>query len=317
MFEFGIDGHRNRTYLNFTDAFAHPFTLDCLIQKNSSRALILIGEEPQQPNQTAFEEIMQIQNEMVAKMRAELKTGRQLTANNAYLDHLVSQRTDELVEHQKRLREMLVELTLVEQRERQKLAADLHDYQAQLLIACKLKLAQLDRTTLPSGSSNLLQHVNDIIEQSLTFTRTLIADLHPVVLQHHGLLTGLQYLSNEMKKFGLAVSRPDSVPPVAVSEEIGILVYKTVRELLMNVLKHSKVKQATIHWETPSPDNLLIRVMDSGIGFDPTTSQLHQKPGHLGLFFYQERIKAVRGHLEITSSPQQGTCITLHIPLAP
>jgi signal transduction histidine kinase len=308
---------RTRVRLNVIDSSQMPHTLDCMIQPHRGQTFIFIGEEPQRINQTAIEELMKIQNEMTVTMREELKSGKRLSENNRYLDDLVTERTAELVRHQERLRAMLVELTLVEQCERQKLANDLHDYLAQMLIACRLKLSEMTDEGNPAQSSRLIHDVDDILDQSLTFTRTLIAGLNPAVLQHQGLMSALCWLANDLRRLGLNISRPSDIPTITVPEEIGILVYKTVRELLLNVLKHSGVKDVLLQWECPSDHDLIIRVMDSGKGFDPAIKQFEQEPGHLGLFFYRERIKAVNGHLDIISISNEGTTVTIKIPLSP
>ncbi|HBP90547.1 MAG TPA: hypothetical protein DD706_22995, partial [Nitrospiraceae bacterium] len=242
----------HRLHVNFLDSCQNPHTFDCLVQKNSSRAIILIGEEPEKFNQRAFVELMQIQNEMTVKIREEVKSGGRLSENNTYLTQLVTERTKDLVDHQEQLRAILVKLALVEQRERQNLANDLHDYLAQMLIACRLKLHQIDQKNSPPSYSTLIQEVDGIIDQSLTFTRTLIADLNPDILHHQGLLAALDYLSEDMQRFGLQVARPQIIPPVKVADDISVVVYKTVRELLFNVLKHAGVTHASLHWECPS-----------------------------------------------------------------
>lgn len=316
ILEEGISSHSNRMRLNFLDSSGIPHTLDCLVQKNSADTIILIGEAPEKFNQRAFVELMQIQNEMTVKMREEVKSGNRLSENNSYLNQLVTERTKDLVYHQEQLRAMLVKLALVEQLERQNLATELHDFLAQMLFACRLKLGQMDQEIIPPAYSRLIQEVDGIIDQSLTFTRTLISNLSPAILHDQGLLSALAGLTADMQTFGLIVSKPQTIPEVKVSDEISLVVYKTVRELLFNVLKHAGVQEALIHWECPSEQELLIRVTDSGKGFDPVVNQLEQKPGHLGLFFYRERIKAVKGQLEIISSPQFGTTVTITIPLS-
>ncbi|MEO6203689.1 MAG: antibiotic biosynthesis monooxygenase [Nitrospirales bacterium] len=317
IFENGTPNHHERVQLNFIDSSQNPHTFDCLVHKNSSQAIILIGEEPEKFNQRALVELMQIQNEMTVKMREEVKSGNRLSENNSHLNQLVTERTKDLVYHQEQLRAMLVKLALVEQHERQNLANDLHDYLAQILIACRLKLGQIDHGSTPASHSKVIQEVDGLIDQSLTFTRTLISDLNPTILHHHGLLTALKYLSQDMQRFGLTVTSPETIPPVRLAEDISVVVYKTVRELLFNVLKHAGVTTASIYWELPSEQALLIRVNDSGKGFDPETRQLEQERGHLGLFFYRERIRALKGQFEITSSAKMGTTITIIVPPSP
>lgn len=157
IFENGTSNHHERVQLNFIDSSQNPHTFDCLAQKNSSQAIILIGEEPEKFNQRAFAELMQIQNEMTVKMREEVKSVNRLAENNSYLNQLVTERTKDLVYHQEQLRAILVKLALVEQQERQNLANVLHDYLAQMLIACRLKLGQIDHEPTPPSHSKVIR----------------------------------------------------------------------------------------------------------------------------------------------------------------
>ena len=307
--------YNKRVRLNFVDSFNMPHTLDCLIQNCPSKAFTLVGEEPQDFNQTRFEELMSIQNEMTVMRREELKNAKRLLENNEFLDRIVTERTKELQLHKQKLRALLVELTLIEQRERQKLASDLHDLLAQLLVACTIELSQIDKSGMSSQNQDIVEMIDTMLDRALTFTRTLIADLHPTILQHKGLLAALQWLASDMLRFGLLVAAPQDVRSVRITEEMSVLLYKTVRELFFNVLKHSGAKTASIHWECESDRELLIRIKDSGKGFDLQTKILEQAPGHLGLFYYQERLEAIGGALDIVSSPDAGTTVTIKVLL--
>lgn len=302
---------KKRLRLNFVDSSTVPHTFDCLIQKHSSNSFTLIGEEPQTSNQTAFEELMSIQNELTVTMRKEEKISGQLSQTNRQLGHDLKDRTKELIEYQEKLRSTLLELTLVQDRERKKLANDLHDFLAQLLVTCKLKLNQIDQQSIPVQPFHVMKNVEEIIDQSLLYTRTLISELYPTSLQHLGLFQTLRWLAKDMQRFGLIVSIPEDIPSVQVSEHVRIMIYKSVREALFNVLKHAEVNEASIHWTCASEFDFLIRIIDAGKGFDPKSMEREQEPGHLGLFFYQEQIKSLQGQLDVVSTPEGGTTVTI------
>lgn len=308
---------KKRLRLNFVDSSTVPHTFDCLIQRHSSHSFTLIGEEPQTSNQTAFEELMSIQNELTVTMRKKEKISGELSRMNQQLDHDLEGRTKELIEYQDKLRSTLLELTLVQDRERKKLANDLHDFLAQLLVTCKLKLNQIDQNTIPSQPFHMIKNVEDIIDQSLLYTRTLISELYPTSLQHLGLFQTLRWLAKDMQRFGLIVSIPEDIPSMQVPEHMRIMIYKSVREVLFNVLKHAEVNKASIHWTCASEGDFLIRITDAGKGFDSQRMEREQGPGHLGIFFYKEQIKSLKGHLDVLSSPENGTTVTIRMNFAP
>ncbi|GJL50140.1 MAG: hypothetical protein NPIRA01_13670 [Nitrospirales bacterium] len=302
---------KERLRLNFVDSLTMPHTFDCLIQRQSSDSFTLIGEEPQTSNQNALEELMSIQNELTVTMRKKEKISGKLSQVNRQLDHDLEDRTKELTEYQDKLRSTLLELSLVQDRERKKIANDLHDFLAQLLVTCKLKLNQIDQKTMPPQPSHMLKNVEEIIDQSLLYTRTLISELYPTSLQHLGLFQTLRWLAKDMQRFGLIVSIPEDIPSVQISEHKRIMIYKSVREVLFNVLKHAEVNEASIHWICESECKFLIRITDAGKGFDPHNMDREQEPGHLGLFFYQEQIKSLQGQLDVLSAPDSGTTVTI------
>ena len=115
-----------------------------------------------------------------------------LRSFSGQLEDRVEERTQELVHSQDRLRMMATELNLAEQRERKRLAGELHDYLAQLLVLCRLNLGQVRRASLPEKVEDIVKETEDALNKALDFSRTLMAELSPPVLQEHGLSAGLQ-----------------------------------------------------------------------------------------------------------------------------
>lgn len=116
------------------------------------------------------------------------------------LESLVADRTRDLLQSQGSLRALASELNLAEQRERKRLATDLHDHLQQMLVVGKLMIGQGKRSAsgMPAYEA-VLNKVDDILSDALTYSRTLVAELSPPVLRDHGLAASLQWLAEYMK----------------------------------------------------------------------------------------------------------------------
>jgi signal transduction histidine kinase len=238
---------------------------------------------------------------------------------NTVLERQVGERSSDLERSQEDVRLLSVKLDLVEERERKQLAAELHDYLAQLLVLGHMKVGELKRLTLPPKGDEMVREVDSVLNQALTYCRTL-AKLNPPVLKEGGLTAGVRSLGIEMKRYGLEVSvETDEVDNLAVSESAAALLFRSVRELLINTVKHTDVKQATIYM-TCANGLLKIVVRDKG-GFDlKAAAEAYAGDSAMsswfGLHTIRERIKALNGHFDFESAPRQGTTATILVPMS-
>lgn len=236
------------------------------------------------------------------------------------LEARVNERTVDLLQSQERLRRLASELNLAEQRERQRLASELHDHLQQTLVFGKLKLGQGKRLAHDDRCAVLMQQVDDVLTEALAYTRTLVTELSPPVLRDHGLAAGLKWLGRYMTKYDMAVqvAVPDEDAP-DVPEDLSVLLFQSVRELLINAWKHADTRQASVTMEQRK-SRLSIEVRDRGKGFDPAAITASDMAGEwvsskFGLFTIRERMTALGGSLEIQSAPGQGTTATLVLPV--
>ncbi len=230
----------------------------------------------------------------------------------------VLERTRELVASQDRLRALASQLSVTEQQERRKLARDLHDYLAQLLIVGRLKVSQMKKQlVLPSRVLAAVQDVDQILQQSLGYTRTMIADLSPPSFQEGGLPAAFKWLAERMQQNGLWVEVHSTREQITLPEEKAVFLFQSVRELLFNVLKHAGVSQAVVSVETDDSGQLVVAVEDRGRGMDPAALSGPDQPGHLGLSSVRERMEAMGGRVGVRSDPGQGTRVTLVLPRGP
>jgi PAS domain S-box-containing protein len=231
------------------------------------------------------------------------------------LEQLVDERTQELVESRDQLRALATELNLTEQRERRRVAAELHDYLAQLLVLAKMKLGQSKRLAdrVPA-CGDFIRESEEVLTEALTYTRTLVADLSPPVLHDFGLPTALVWLGQQMERHQLKVAvRLSPEADAKLPSDQALLLFQSVRELLLNIAKHSGAGEAYLCLDQ-SDGYLRIEVQDQGKGFTVTP---HSGPStKFGLFSIRERMRALGGTFEIDSAAGQGTRAILTLPLS-
>jgi CheY-like chemotaxis protein len=161
-----------------------------------------------------------------------------------------------------------------------------------------------------------------VLSEALQYTRSLVADLSPPVLRDHGLPAALQWLGENMKKHDLTVTiNVSEVDDLKLPEDQAVLLFQSVRELLINASKHAGTGQATVTLERRN-GCLGIHVRDEGNGFEPAASSVAERPNgtlssKFGLFSIAERMKMLGGTCEIVSAPGQGTSATLMLPVGP
>ena len=233
---------------------------------------------------------------------------------NETLETQVKERTTQLLTKQAQLRALTAELGLAEQRERRRLATELHDYLAQLLALSRLKLSQA-RQGLKVDER--LKETDEILRDCLAYTQTLVADLAPPLLQEFGLPVALKWLAEQMQRHELQVEVQIEPETVQLPDAHGVLLFQSVRELLLNVVKHAKTSRATTSLANSSEGHLRLTVCDEGCGFELAVNDHGiQKPNHFGLFSIRERMEALGGRFELESAPGQGTRATLVLPSA-
>jgi signal transduction histidine kinase/DNA-binding response OmpR family regulator len=232
------------------------------------------------------------------------------------LERQVSERTQELMSSQGQLRALATELNLAEQRERKRIAAEMHDHLAQMLVLVRLKLGQAKQGPV-HRSLEMIKQAEDVVNDALTYTRNLVAELSPPVLHEFGLFAALKWLGEQMQRYQLHVTvQIESTGGLRLPEDQAVLMFQSVRELLMNAVKHAVAKQAFLLVEERE-GYLQIVVEDQGVGFDllaMATQQPSPLSSKFGLFSIRERMNAMGGRLELHSAPGEGTRATLILP---
>ncbi|TKJ34773.1 MAG: hypothetical protein CEE38_16570 [Planctomycetes bacterium B3_Pla] len=213
------------------------------------------------------------------------------------------------------LRSLTSELQLAEERERRRLARDLHDSLGQILAMSKREIVGLQKSA-PAKTAASLKTVANQLDQAITEARTLSFELSPSVLYDLGFEVALEELAERFsreRKIDCRFENNDEPKPL--EEAIAVLLYRSVRELLINVTKHADATTAKISLERIE-NKLHITVEDNGDGFDVSVldSQSRQPKG-FGVLSVRERLRHIGGHFEIQSGNGSGTKVTLVAPL--
>ncbi len=219
---------------------------------------------------------------------------------------------EEISHYQKQLRALASQLALAEERERRRLATELHDRIGQTLALAKIKLSGFLQSTSHSGPGSSLVEISRMIETTIQDTHSLIFEISPPVLYQVGFEAALEWLTEHFQEqYGLPISLKIDGKRVTLGEDLRIVLFQAIRELLVNVIKHAKASRAKILMKYVR-NNLRIIVEDDGAGFVPDGRQGTDRG--FGLFNIRERLHHLGAEILIESSPGEGTRITLIIP---
>jgi signal transduction histidine kinase/DNA-binding response OmpR family regulator len=212
------------------------------------------------------------------------------------------------------LRALASELTLAEQRERKRLAMVLHDGLQQMLVATKFQLALIEKG---SDLRQVTADISNLIDDCIETSRSLTAELSPPVLHRRELIPALEWLVQWMRdRHGLSVELMTQGQIKAVPEDITVLLFQSVRELLFNVVKHAGTRKARI-MVIQLDHYLELNVSDEGAGFDPGLLSSRPATGSgMGLLSVRERLNYIGGTMEADSFPGRGARFTLTIPVS-
>ena len=220
--------------------------------------------------------------------------------------------------YQQQLRALASALSFAEQRERRRIAAELHDHLAQMLILSRMKICMLQSTPRPEDTRGPMQEIQRLLDESIDYTRTLIWDLCPPMLHEVGLEAALEWLAEQMhERHGIDVRFEDDEKPKATEENVRVLLFHAVHELLMNVIKHAKASRVIVAVRRQE-EQVEIHVEDDGVGFDEVGKRKRVgQGGGFGLFSIRERLDVIGGAFEMKSKPGEGSRATLRAPLQP
>ncbi len=217
------------------------------------------------------------------------------------------------------VRDLARALTLAEQAERRRIAHLLHDDLQQRLYGLSITLGMVRRSPLDEAAVRFLGRSEETLVEATALTRTLSHELAPPILQGDDLADLLDWVVDRKRnRYGLDVDVEVRGQVSVPEEEVRVLLYQLLRELLFNVAKHAGTKRVRLLAERTEEASgapvLQVTVEDEGAGFDVSAMDEAGASG-LGLPSVRERLALVGGRLDIESALGAGTRVTLTVPL--
>jgi signal transduction histidine kinase len=220
--------------------------------------------------------------------------------------------TETLQRERERLREYAWELGLAEERGRREAAVDLHDGVGQLLAALRLNLAAI-RNAGPGRIDALLTESEEILTHIEASAREVIADLSPPGLYDLGLRVALEWQAARVAaEHGLKMDLELQFADDGLDIEWRVFVFKIVRELVQNVVKHARTDAVTVS-VLQRLDQLSLVVTDPGVGFAVPRDGPAAVGHRFGLWSIADRVRAVGGNFQIDSAPGRGCRVTITV----
>ena len=223
------------------------------------------------------------------------------------------QHEDALKRSQQELRELSARVLEAREEEKARIARELHDELGQLLTALKMDLGALHEG-VPAALHARIEAMNALLDQTVSATRRIAADLRPMMLDDLGLADAAGWLVDDFaKRSGLSCEiRFQPEGPIAdVAKPVAVAVYRAVQESLTNIARHASARRVWIQF-TVEDGALRVEVEDDGRGIAlPDLA----KARSLGLRGMRERFNYLGGSLDIGSAPRGGTRLRLRVPL--
>lgn len=219
----------------------------------------------------------------------------------------------EQVRQERRLQTLAAHIDVAEERERRRIAKGLHDEVGQNLALAKLKLDDLGRFGLTDKAGEALARVHQLLDRSVHACRGLTFELASPVLYELGLAAALEDLGHRVEEDHGIRCRIESRGPLReIDYRLGGVLFRIARELIHNVVKHSRAGHLEIQLVT-SDDQIRLAMTDDGIGFEP--GRVSGRLSGVGLVSARERLSRLDGRLEVDSAPGAGTRVEIVVPV--
>jgi PAS domain S-box-containing protein len=241
----------------------------------------------------------------------------QLVESNKSLKEEIAKRTiigDELKESRERLRNLTKHLQKIREQERASLSRELHDELGQVLTGMKMDIRWIERQ-LPEKSTSIFERLHStvtLIDEAIRSVQRISIALRPPALDDFGLSEAIKLVLTNFEKKAHFTCQFISIPQqIVLNREISTEVFRICQEALTNIARHADAKHVTILLQNKG-DKLIMEIKDDGRGITKKEMTDHNSIGLTGM---RERAYSVEGTLTIMGMKGKGTIVTLSVPL--
>ena len=224
----------------------------------------------------------------------------------------------QLQESRRALRCLVAKQNRVTEKERKRIARELHDELQQQLGAIRMDVAEMSRLADrdPAAVQALAELTSGIVDQALDATRRIVNDLRPQILDELGLPAALSAIAEQFHRRAHVECEFELIGPeergASLDPDVATCLFRVAQEALNNVRKHAKATYVYVMLDLSHPQEVHLQVVDDGVGIDPKASGGAKRYGLMGM---EERLDALEGHLRVAPGPQGGTCIDARVTL--
>ena len=243
---------------------------------------------------------------LLNELNIKTSEAQALQARQSELDEIVAERTS-------MLQRLAIEYQVDVERERSKLARDLHDELGAILTATKMDISWVQRQLGDSSPKVItkLEKTISNLDQGIQFKRRVVQDLHPSLLATFGLVAAMRSLAEDAAQrcqWALDLTLPDE--DTRIDDVLGLIAYRILQETLNNATKHSQATQVSVSMLVDE-EHLKLEIEDNGVGMNMDVLP----EGTHGLQGMRHRVIAIGGRIEIRSQPGQGVFTRALLPL--
>ncbi|KQC33921.1 hypothetical protein AAU57_11710 [Nonlabens sp. YIK11] len=199
-----------------------------------------------------------------------------------------------------------------QEKERKKLASELHDDLGSSLTTIRLYFENLKNHFKEDTSKEIYTRTDKLLEETYATIRSMSHSRHNGVLASKGLIPTVQKLAQNLTDTGkIKVSVYSHDMDRTIENSLELNIFRMIQELLSNVVKHAGASVATVNI-IGSKKSINLMVEDNGKGFE---AKINQKADGMGLYSIEKRVEEMDGTMDIDSSAGHGTTITIEIPI--
>jgi signal transduction histidine kinase len=289
-------------------------------QRALARALPLFSKASEEQHQRAFAFLLESISPFEMAYRSYMEANAQLQELARTLEKRVEERTNALVEQEARIRYLLQQTIEAQEKERKRLAQQLHDESGHELAFLRFTVDRLAKS-LPATATEaqkLVLQIQETIDLAAETMRRIIADLHPALLDQLGLVPALRWLTERtLQPLNIEVMITTE-PGLELPKEAEVVMFRIAQTAVDNIARYSQAKHVSLALQSGELGGVKMVIKDDGKGFDPSLTAYNPVAQRgLGLTSMRERATTVGGTIEISSTPDQGTVIEVWLPFSP